>query len=201
MRVAVVGATGTIGRPLVEALARTHDVVGIARRPPRSDHRLKWIAADATDAVAIRSALEGIEVVTTRALPRKRRLRGTRSDGREGGCRKRSDGRCHTGGLSGRARREGVRALTAPSQPSRDGSDFGVRTGAGDHTACGDDRRAGQRRVRNDPRTRRSIPVMLCPRWVSSIPNQSHSRTSWQHLPVCAAKRLHRRDFRLGGPK
>jgi uncharacterized protein YbjT (DUF2867 family) len=62
MRVAVIGATGTIGRPLVEALAQTHDVVGVARRPPRDD-QVSWIAADATDAVAICSALEGINVV------------------------------------------------------------------------------------------------------------------------------------------
>jgi uncharacterized protein YbjT (DUF2867 family) len=62
MRVAVIGATGTIGRPLVEALSRTHDVVGVARRPPR-DNQVNWIAADATDAVAICSALEGIDVV------------------------------------------------------------------------------------------------------------------------------------------
>jgi uncharacterized protein YbjT (DUF2867 family) len=63
MRVAVIGATGTIGRPLVEALSPTHDVVGVARRPPERDGDVNWIAADATDADAIRSALEGIEVV------------------------------------------------------------------------------------------------------------------------------------------
>lgn len=63
MRVAVIGATGTIGRPLVEALSWRHDVVGIARHPPQRDDRVNWIAADATDAVAIRAALEGIEVV------------------------------------------------------------------------------------------------------------------------------------------
>ena len=63
MRVAVIGATGTIGRPLVEALSREHDVVGVARRPPPSDDRITWVAADATDANAIRAALEGIDVV------------------------------------------------------------------------------------------------------------------------------------------
>jgi uncharacterized protein YbjT (DUF2867 family) len=65
MRVAVIGATGAIGRPLVEALSRKHDVVGVARRPPpRDDHdRVNWIAADATEAVSIRSALEEIDVV------------------------------------------------------------------------------------------------------------------------------------------
>ena len=63
MRVAVIGATGTIGRPLVEALSLEHDVVGVARRPPPRDDDVSWIAADATDAVAIRTALEGIDVV------------------------------------------------------------------------------------------------------------------------------------------
>ncbi len=63
MRVAVIGATGTIGRPLVETLSRTHDVVGVARRTPQHDDRVRWIAADATDAAAILAALEGVEVV------------------------------------------------------------------------------------------------------------------------------------------
>ena len=63
MRVAVIGATGTIGRPLAEILSRKHDVVGLARRPPPSDGTLTWIAADATDADAIRAALDGVEVV------------------------------------------------------------------------------------------------------------------------------------------
>jgi uncharacterized protein YbjT (DUF2867 family) len=62
MRVAVIGASGTIGRPLVEALSQTHEVVGVARRPPGDNH-VNWVAADATDAVAISSALEGIDVV------------------------------------------------------------------------------------------------------------------------------------------
>jgi len=63
MRVAVIGATGTIGRPLVDALSGTHDVVGVARRPPPRDDQVDWVAADATNASSIRSALEGVEVV------------------------------------------------------------------------------------------------------------------------------------------
>ncbi|MGZ4333708.1 MAG: NAD(P)H-binding protein [Gaiellaceae bacterium] len=63
-RLAVIGATGTIGRPLVEALAGTQDVVGIARTPPATaDTQVHWIAADATDAAAITSALDGVDVV------------------------------------------------------------------------------------------------------------------------------------------
>jgi uncharacterized protein YbjT (DUF2867 family) len=66
MRTAVVGATGTIGRPLVEALADAgHDVVAVSRRPRESDAdpRITRAAADASDTVAIARALEGAEVV------------------------------------------------------------------------------------------------------------------------------------------
>ena len=63
MRVAIIGATGTIGRPLVEQLARTHDVVGVARSPQPADGTVQWIAADATDAVAIRAALADVDIV------------------------------------------------------------------------------------------------------------------------------------------
>src|SRR5471032_2828677 len=64
MRVAVVGATGTIGLPLTRALACTHDVVGVARRPPEQpEDGVRWIGADATDGEAVRIALEGVDVV------------------------------------------------------------------------------------------------------------------------------------------
>ena len=63
MRVAVVGATGTIGRPLVRALSAEHDVVGVARRPAEDADGVEWIAADATDTAAMRRALDGAEVV------------------------------------------------------------------------------------------------------------------------------------------
>src|SRR5918995_6426758 len=64
MRVAVVGATGTIGRPLVQALSAKHDVVGVARKLPATiDDDVEWTAADATDTAAMRRALDGAEVV------------------------------------------------------------------------------------------------------------------------------------------
>jgi uncharacterized protein YbjT (DUF2867 family) len=63
MRAAVIGATGTIGRPLVEALSRAHDVVGVARHPTQGDDRVTWRAADATDSELIHAALEGVDVV------------------------------------------------------------------------------------------------------------------------------------------
>jgi uncharacterized protein YbjT (DUF2867 family) len=64
VRVVVVGATGTIGRPLVRALSVEHDVVGVARTPPKTtDDEVEWLAADATDTAAMRRALDGAEVV------------------------------------------------------------------------------------------------------------------------------------------
>jgi uncharacterized protein YbjT (DUF2867 family) len=64
MRIAVVGATGTIGRPLVTALASQHEVTAISRsggEVPGTNVRV--VAADAGDATAVRDALDGAEVV------------------------------------------------------------------------------------------------------------------------------------------
>ena len=64
MRVAVVGSTGTIGRPLIEHLSLNHDAVGIARTPPRTAReRVEWVAADATDAGAMHRALDSVDIV------------------------------------------------------------------------------------------------------------------------------------------
>ncbi len=64
MRVAVVGSTGTIGRPLIEHLSLNHDLVGIARTPPRTAReRVEWVAADAVDAGAMHRALDSVDVV------------------------------------------------------------------------------------------------------------------------------------------
>ena len=64
MRVAVLGATGVIGRALVPVLAERAEVVAVSRRahvpaPPG----VRAVAADAGDAAAIRAALEGVDVV------------------------------------------------------------------------------------------------------------------------------------------
>lgn len=62
MKVAVLGASGAIGRLLVPELARTHDVVGISRHTPVQAPGVRWHAADAADADALASALDGVEV-------------------------------------------------------------------------------------------------------------------------------------------
>jgi uncharacterized protein YbjT (DUF2867 family) len=64
MRVAVVGATGTIGRPLVEALAAAgHHVTAISRSGSSVTGADAAKAADASDAAAMHEALDGVDVV------------------------------------------------------------------------------------------------------------------------------------------
>ena len=63
MRIAVLGASGTVGRALVPLLTREHDVIALSRRPPSSDGGIHWHAADATDGPSLRRAFAGVGVV------------------------------------------------------------------------------------------------------------------------------------------
>jgi uncharacterized protein YbjT (DUF2867 family) len=62
LRVVVFGATGTIGRPLVDRLAKQHDVVAVSRREQPAAGDVTWARADATDADSVERALEGAQV-------------------------------------------------------------------------------------------------------------------------------------------
>jgi uncharacterized protein YbjT (DUF2867 family) len=61
MRVVVFGATGTVGRALLPRLAETHDVVAVSRQPREGD--VTWVQADVLHAADVRAAVEGAEVV------------------------------------------------------------------------------------------------------------------------------------------
>lgn len=65
MKVAVFGATGTIGRPLVPLLAEQHDVVAVSRsaHDGGAAPRVTWAVADASEAESVRAALDGVEAV------------------------------------------------------------------------------------------------------------------------------------------
>jgi uncharacterized protein YbjT (DUF2867 family) len=62
--VAVLGATGVIGRPLVAALARDREVVAVSRHPEDPGHpTVRAVAADITNAAQVRQALDGSDIV------------------------------------------------------------------------------------------------------------------------------------------
>ena len=62
MKVAVFGATGTIGTSLLPLLAREHEVVAIPRKPHEGEAAIEWRQADASDAASVRRALDGADV-------------------------------------------------------------------------------------------------------------------------------------------
>jgi uncharacterized protein YbjT (DUF2867 family) len=62
MKIAVLGATGTVGRALVPLLADEHEVVAVSRRARPAESGVQWAAADATDAAAMRRVLAGVDV-------------------------------------------------------------------------------------------------------------------------------------------
>ncbi len=62
MKVAVFGATGTIGAPLLPRLALEHEVVAISRKPREGEAGIEWRLANASDAASVRRALDGVEV-------------------------------------------------------------------------------------------------------------------------------------------
>jgi len=62
MKVVVFGATGTIGRPLVDALAQEHDVTAVSRRVHPVGDGVTWAVADAKDADSVARVLEGADV-------------------------------------------------------------------------------------------------------------------------------------------
>ena len=62
MRVAVLGATGVVGRALVPLLACEHEVVAVSRRPRRDESGVRWAQADACSREDVAAALAGVEV-------------------------------------------------------------------------------------------------------------------------------------------
>ena len=62
MNVAVFGASGTIGRPLLAELARAHDVIAVSRSQQDDVEGVVWKTADATERDSVARVLEGVEV-------------------------------------------------------------------------------------------------------------------------------------------
>jgi uncharacterized protein YbjT (DUF2867 family) len=62
MRIAVLGATGTVGRALVPLLAQEHDVLAVSRRRREASAGVRWARADATNGMAVARVLDGVDV-------------------------------------------------------------------------------------------------------------------------------------------
>jgi uncharacterized protein YbjT (DUF2867 family) len=62
MKIAVLGATGTVGRALVPLLDKQHDVLAVSRRPPASKGTIRLAAADVTDGAAVRKVFEDVDL-------------------------------------------------------------------------------------------------------------------------------------------
>jgi uncharacterized protein YbjT (DUF2867 family) len=62
MKIAVLGATGTVGRALTPLLAQHHDVLALSRRPREATTGLRWAIADATDGAALQQAFAGVDL-------------------------------------------------------------------------------------------------------------------------------------------
>jgi uncharacterized protein YbjT (DUF2867 family) len=62
MKIAVLGATGTVGRALVPLLAEQHDVVAVSRRRREATGGVRWAVADATDATTLRGVFDDVDL-------------------------------------------------------------------------------------------------------------------------------------------
>ena len=63
MKVAVLGASGTVGRALLPALAAHHQVTAVSRHPHEPSDGVSWVVADVENPTSLRRALDGAELV------------------------------------------------------------------------------------------------------------------------------------------
>ena len=203
MRVAVFGATGTIGKPLLPLLAREHEVVGISRRAREDEDGVEWRQADASDAESVRRALEDVEAAyyLVHSLGR--------ADFEERDLRAAST-------IAGEAERAGVRQLIylgglgdddgelSPHLRSRIETGRRLEMGAVPVTTLraaivvGPGSAAFETVVALVDR----LPAMVCPRWVGVRTQPIALRDTLAYLAgVCGRDGALGRSFDIGGPE
>src|SRR5206468_8642264 len=62
MKIAVLGATGTVGQALLPLLARQHDVLAVSRRPREETSGVRWAVADASDSASLQKVFDEVDV-------------------------------------------------------------------------------------------------------------------------------------------
>lgn len=203
MKVAVFGATGTIGKALLPLLAREHEVVAVSRQAHDEEDGIAWRRADATDAGSVRKALEGVDVAyyLVHSL-------GS-SDFEERDLRAAST-------VAAEAERAGLRQLVylgglgdtsddlSPHLRSRIETGRRLETGAVPVTTLraaiviGPGSAAFETVVALVDR----LPAMICPRWVG-VPTQPIAlQDALGYLAgVCGLEQAFGRSFDIGGPE
>jgi uncharacterized protein YbjT (DUF2867 family) len=202
VRVAVLGASGVIGRALVEELARTHDVIAVARRPGATPG-VEWVAADLTSAEGASRAL----AVADAAVHLVHSLGSADFEARDRVIAENVAQAAERGGLSQivylgglgddssdlskhlRSRRETARALASgpvPVTTLQAGMVVGAGSAAFETIVALVDR----------------LPAMICPRWVS-VPTQPIAlRDAVAYLSgVIGLEAARGETFDIGGPE
>ncbi len=62
MRVAVFGATGTVGQALLPRLVAKHEVTAVSRHAHAPSDGVQWVVGDVGNPTSVRDALEGVDV-------------------------------------------------------------------------------------------------------------------------------------------
>jgi uncharacterized protein YbjT (DUF2867 family) len=203
MRVAIFGATGTVGRPLVARLAREHEVVALSRSEREPEGAISWRVADAADPDSTARALDGIDVAyyLVHSLGQgdfeERDLQAAANvaeQAERAGLRQ----LVYLGGLAGdgeelsphlRSRLETGRRLEAGAVPVttlRAGVVIGPGSAAFETLVALVDR----------------LPVMICPRWVSTSTQPIALDDVLTYLAgVCGLDAALGRGFDVGGPE
>jgi uncharacterized protein YbjT (DUF2867 family) len=202
VRVAVLGASGVIGRALVEELARTHDVSAVARRPGATPG-VEWVAADLTSAEGASRAVAGADaavhlVHSLGSADFEARDRVIAENVAQAAAREGLSQIVYLGGLGDdspdlsrhlRSRRETARALASgpvPVTTLQAGMVVGAGSAAFETIVALVDR----------------LPAMICPRWVS-VPTQPIAlRDAVVYLSgVIGLEAARGETFDIGGPE
>ncbi len=204
MRVAVFGASGTVGSVLLPELAREHEVIAVSRRANAAKgSNIRWVAADVTDANSVERALEGIEIAVYLVhslgqadfASRDRLAASTVARAAEG---QRVRQIVYLGGLGEesddlsehlQSRRDTERHLASGSVPVttiRAGMVIGPGSAAFDTILALVDR----------------LPAMICPRWVSTLTQPIAIADVARYIAgVCGDPQTFGHTYDAGGPE
>jgi uncharacterized protein YbjT (DUF2867 family) len=62
MKIAVLGATGTVGQALLPLLAQQHEVLAVSRRPREETSGVRWAVADASNAESLKKVFDQVDI-------------------------------------------------------------------------------------------------------------------------------------------